>query len=129
MTTMGWLDKLLGRGQDDDTPVPDKVLGSDERRAQLVELSQALRDLVAAMNGDGCPADNPGWRGRVRDYQYSLGGLDTMLSTRVTKEQLFDTLSTIRPLGQVPAGCEHLTVLADRVVSLARQAERPLPGE
>lgn len=126
---MGWLDKLLGRDKDDDTPVPDKVLGSQERRAQLQELSNALRELVAGMNGDECPNDNPGWRGRSRDYQFSLSGIEKMLATRVTKDDLFDTLSTIRPLGSVPAGCEHLSVLADRVVSLARQAERPLPGE
>lgn len=126
---MGWLDKLLGREQEDDTPVPEKVLGSDERRAQLTELSQALRELLAGMSGEGCPIDNPGWRGRMRDYQYSLGGIDTLLSTRITKEELFDTLATIRPLGQVPQGCEHLTTLADQVVTLARQAERPLPGE
>ncbi|HOB04075.1 MAG TPA: hypothetical protein PKM36_02255 [Propionibacteriaceae bacterium] len=126
---MGWLDKLLGRDRDDDTPVADKVLGSDARRAQLVELSGALRELVTEMNGEACPSDNPGWRGRVRDYQYSLGGIDSMLATRITKDDLFDTLSTIRPLGAVPAGCEHLTVIAERVVVLARQAEKPLPGE
>ena len=126
---MGWLDKLLGRDRDDDTPVPDKVLASEERRAQLIELTAALRELVAEMNGEGCPHENPGWRGRIRDYQFSLGGLETMLATRITKEDLFDTLSTIRPLGTVPAGCDHLTAIADRVVVLARRAERPLPGE
>ena len=126
---MGWLDKLMGRDKDDDTPVPARVLGSPERRAQLEELSQALTALVDGMQGDGCPADNPGWRGRLRDYQYSLGGVQTMLRGQVTKDDLFDTLSTIRPLGSVPQGSEHLKPLADRVVELARRAERLLPGE
>ncbi len=125
---MGLWDRILGRTSDD-SPVPDKVLASPERRAQLEELSVALRELVVEMNGESCPSNNPGWRGRVRDYQYSLGGIEGMLSTRITKDDLFDTLSTIRPLGAVPAGSEHLVVLAERVIVLARQAEKPLPGE
>ncbi len=125
---MGLLDRIFGRGGDD-APVPERVLGSPARRAQLVELSTAMRELVVAMNDSSCPQDNPGWRGRIRDYQYSLSGIDTMLATRITKDDLFDTLSTIRPLGAAPAGFEHLTVMAQRVVVLARESEKPLPGE
>ncbi len=127
---MGFLDKVFRRGdKDDDTPVPEKLLESPERRAQLVELEQALHELVTAMRGDDCPNENPGWRGRVRDYEYSLGGVQLMLGGRITKEAIFDTVSTIRPLNEVPPGCDHLEELSRRVVALARAAEEPLPGE
>jgi len=65
----------------------------------------------------------------MRDYQYSLGGIRAMLAGDITKDDLFDTLSTIRPLGSIPAGCDHVVPLAERVVRLAREAEQTLPGE
>lgn len=129
---MGWLSKLLGRERiDDDSPVVEKVLDQPARQAQLAELEGALRELTAAMSEEVCPLDNPGWRGRIRDYDHAVGGIAMLRRTTITKEGVFEVTSTIRPLfAKVESeSLAHLVPMSDRVITLVREIEKPLPSE
>ncbi|MGD7708190.1 hypothetical protein [Microlunatus sp. Y2014] len=131
---MGWLSRLLGReGADDDSPVAPRMLDQDARRAQLGELEAALEELVTAMDSPPSPVENPGWVGRIKDYNHHLGTTTMLQKQPVTREALVELTAGMRPLfttGQpVPAGLEHLVPLSDRVITLTRQLEEPLPSE
>lgn len=130
---MGFWNRLLGKDEaDDDTPVPDKVLNDGVRRQQLTELEQALQSLVDAMEGAGDRMENPGWQGRARDYSYALGGTRMLLrQPRLTKEPLFELITTIRPLyrGEAPAEYAELAPANDRLMGALAALEEPAPGE
>ncbi len=130
---MGWLSRLFGGGGDpDDEPVPDKLLNQDVRRGQLAELESALADLVRLMDAPDAPVDNPGWRGRARDFSYTLGSTRLLLEAKaVTKEGLYELISTVRPLyrGAPPPEYAHLAACNERIVAALRVLESPAPGE
>ena len=91
---MGWLGDLLAllRGDgDDETPVVERPLNMDVRAGQLVELRTTLEDIVEAMQSQTARMDNPGWRGRARDYSYALGGIRELLR-HPTRDGLYDVL-------------------------------------
>ena len=130
---MGWLSDLVARfsgGGDDETPVADRPLNMDVRSAQLTELRTTLEEIVAAMQAQTARMDNPGWRGRARDYSYALGGLREVLRTP-TRDGLYDVLGSVRPLyrGPVPAGYEALAGLNERLLAVLAELRQPVPGE
>lgn len=133
---MSWLDRLLGRRReddgDDDAPVDDRiVVNVPVRRAQLEVLEQALDALVNAMQQPPCPVENPGWQGRIHDYEWMLGNTMMLRRGALSKEALYDVLLAVRPVfpGEVPDHLAHLIPLQDDVVAAAREIEQPLPGE
>jgi hypothetical protein len=74
--------------------------------------------------------DNPGWRGRARDYSYALGGVRDVLRTP-TRDGLYEVLGSVRPLyrGPVPAGYEDLAGLNERLLAALAPLREPAPGE
>jgi hypothetical protein len=130
---MGWFGDLLARfrGENaDDAPIADRPLNMDVRAAQLAELRTTLEELVEAMQSQTARMDNPGWRGRARDYSYALGGVRDVLRTP-TRDGLYEVLGSVRPLyrGPVPAGYEDLAGLNERLLAALAPLREPAPGE
>jgi hypothetical protein len=130
---MGWLSDLVARfsgGADDETPVADRPLNMEVRGPQLGELRATLEEIVGAMEAQTARMENPGWRGRARDYSYALGGLREVLRTP-TRDGLYDVLGSVRPLyrGPVPAGYEALAGLNERLLAVLAELRQPVPGE
>ena len=128
---MSFLGKLFGRNRDDEDgeEVPI-VLDVERRRTQLDRLEQAL-DALASQMRVVQSVDNPGWRGRVNEYDRLAG--EAMMARKAvpTREQLLDLVFEIRPVfhGPVPAGMESLVPLQDEVVAAAEDLRQLLPGE
>ncbi len=129
---MGWLSDLVSRfrGGNDETPVAERPLNMDVRGPQLTELRVTLEELVAAMQSNTARMDNPGWRGRARDYTYALGGIRELMGAP-TRDGLYDVLGSVRPLyrGPVPEGYEELAALNDRLLAALAPLREPAPGE
>ncbi len=131
---MGWLSDLVARfgggADEDDTPVPERPLNMDIRGPQITELRDAVEALWHAMEADSVRMDNPGWRGRARDYSYALGGIRELLQNP-TRDGLYEVLGTVRPLyrGPVPAGYEALAGLNERLLSALVPLQQPVDGE
>lgn len=131
---MGWLGDLLtrvrGGSDNDETPVADRPLNMDVRSAQLAELRTTLEEIVAAMQAQTARMDNPGWRGRARDYAYALSGVRDVLANP-TRDGLYDVLGSVRPLyrGPVPAGYEALADLNERLLAALAELRHPVQGE
>jgi len=129
---MGLLSRLFGKQDDDDAPVVQRPLDQDARRAQLHDLEIALEELIAAMEQPPSPVTNPGWQGRLKDYKWSQGGATMLQKQTITREELVDITAGVRPVfGPTgpTAGLEHLAPLSDRVQTLIRALEDPLPSE
>jgi hypothetical protein len=129
---MGWLSDLVARfgGGSEDTPVAERPLNMDVRGPELAELRETLEALVDAMQANTTRMDNPGWRGRVRDYSYALGGVRDLLRTP-TRDGLYEVLGSVRPLyrGPVPEGYEELAGLNERLLAALARLREPAPGE
>jgi hypothetical protein len=129
---MGWLSDLVARfgGGDDDTPVADRPLNMDVRSAQLTELRETLEEILHEMHSQTNRMENPGWRGRARDYSYALGGVREVLE-KPTRDGLYDVLGSVRPLyrGPVPAGYEALAGLNERLLAALAALRQAAPGE
>ena len=129
---MSFLGKLFGRDRDgghdvDDAPI---ALDVERRRTQLERLEMALDALSNQMRVVQS-VDNPGWRGRVNEYERLAG--EAMMARKgvPTREQVLDLVFEIRPLvsGPVPPGLESLVPLPDEVVAAAEDLRQLLPGE
>jgi hypothetical protein len=131
---MGWLSDLVarfgGRAVEDETPIPERPLNMEVRGPQLAELCDAVEALQHAMENDTARMDNPGWRGRARDYSYALGGIRELLA-KPTRAGLYEVLSSVRPLyrGPVPAGYEALAGLNERLLAALAPLRQPIDGE
>jgi hypothetical protein len=129
---MGWFGDLLARvrGGDDEAPVADRPLNMDVRAAQLNELRATLEEIIHAMESQTDRMDNPGWRGRARDYSYALGGVRDVLGTP-TRDGLYEVLGSVRPLyrGPVPMGYEALADLNERLLAALAALWGPVDGE
>ena len=128
---MSFLGKLFGRDRDDqdveDAPI---VLDVERRRTQLERLEHGL-DALANQMRVVQSVDNPGWRGRVSEYDRLAGEAMMARKSVPTREQLLDLVFEIRPLftGPVPPGMESLVPLQDEVVAAAEDLRQLLPGE
>jgi hypothetical protein len=130
---MGWFGDLLARFRgegDDESPVVERPLNMEVRAAQLSELRATLEELIEAMQAQIARMDNPGWRGRARDYTYALGGVRELLG-HPTRDGLYEVLGSVRPLyrGQVPDGYEALAGLNERLLAALAALWEPAVGE
>jgi len=131
---MGWFGDLLARFRgddgDDDTPVVERPLNMDVRATQLADLRTTLEEIVEAMQSQTARMDNPGWRGRARDYSYALGGVRELLG-HPTRDGLYEVLGSVRPLyrGPVPDGYEALAGLNERLLAVLAKLQEPVAGE
>lgn len=130
---MGWFGDLLTRmrgASDDDSPVVERPLNMDVRAGQLADLRTTLEELVDAMQSQTARMDNPGWRGRARDYSYALGGVRELFG-HPTRDGLYDVLGSVRPLfrGPAPEGYEALAGLNERLLAVLAKLQEPAAGE
>ena len=129
---MGWLSDLVARfsGGDDESPVADRPLNMEVRAPQLGELRTTLEEICAAMQAQTDRMENPGWRGRARDYSYALDGVRELLG-HPTRDGLYEVLGSVRPLyrGPVPDGYEALAGLNERLLAALAKLQEPVAGE
>ena len=130
---MGWLRDLVARFGGSavvDAPVAERPLNMEVRGPQLAELREAIEGLQHAMESDSARMDNPGWRGRARDYSFALGGVRELLGNP-TRDGLYEVLGSVRPLyrGPVPAGYEALAGLNERLLAALAPLRQPIDGE
>lgn len=115
---MGFFSKLLGR-DDDESPVESPVVSNDQVRQAVNELSSAIEDLLKGMDTDDAPRGNPAWEGRRGDLRIMTRDLHLLVARpQFTKDELFEVLTTVRPLYKTKAQAEfaHLEVQNSRVV-------------
>ena len=125
---MSFLRKLFGREEEVVEDVPIK-LDVEGRRQQLQRLEQALDALATEMRAEQT-MDNPGWRGRVNEYNRLAG--DAMQQRRApTREGILDLVFEVRPVftGEIPAGLEPLGPLQAEVLAAADDLRSLLPSE
>ena len=131
---MGWFGDLLARFRgddgDDDTPVVERPLNMDVRAGQLADLLTTLEEIVDAMQSQTARMDNPGWRGRARDYVYAIGGVRELVG-HPTRDGLYEVLGSVRPLyrGPAPGGYEALAGLNERLLAVLAKLQEPVAGE
>lgn len=127
---MSFLGKLFKRDRDDDDEGVPIALDVEARRTQLGRLEQAL-DALASQMRVVQSVDNPGWRGRVNEYDRLAGEAMMARKSVPTREQLLDLFFEIRPVftGPVPPGLESLVPLQDELVAAAEDLRRLLPNE
>jgi hypothetical protein len=128
---MGLLGKLFGRKDDDDEGTgPTITLDLERRRPQLLRLEQSL-DVLARTMRDGHTAHDPGWRGRINEYNQLAGEAMTLRRGTPTREDLLDLVFSIRPVfsGPIPPGMEAIGPLQDEVMAAANDMRDLLPGE
>jgi hypothetical protein len=125
---MGFLKKLFGREEEaDEVPI---TLDLDRRRPQLLRLEKALDALAAAMRNNHT-TDDPGWRGRVNEYNRLAGEAMTARKGTPTRDDLLDLVFEVRPLfsGEIPQGMEAIGPLQAEVMAAAADLRQLLPGE
>ena len=133
---MGLFDKLFRRRSDDDSADGDDVeetviaLDVEVRRPQLLRLESGLDALVAAMRL-AQSVDNPGWRGRINEYNRLAGDAMVMRKGIPTREGVLDLVFEVRPVftGTPPPELEVLVPLQAEVLAAAEDLRQLRPGE
>ena len=128
---MGLFDKLFRRQSEDDGAEDAVItLDLDARRPQLLRLEQALDGLARAMR-DAQAIDNPGWRGRINEYNRLAGDAMVMRKGTPTREGVLDLVFEVRPVftGPPPPDLEVLVPLQDEVLAAAEDLRQLRPGE
>lgn len=122
---------MFQRGDDDDAPLPEQVVDQAARKAQLIELEEALTALITAMSAPPAPVQNPGWQGRIRDYAWVRGEVMVLTSGTITHDGLYDLMLGVRPVfrGAVPDEYAFIAPLQERMLSAVRVMQTPLPTE
>ena len=128
---VGLFDKLFRRKSEDDDG-EETVINLDVavRRPQLLRLEQALDALVQAMQ-EVQDVGNPGWRGRINEYNRLAGDAMVMRKGTPTREGVLDLVFEIRPVftGTPPAGLAVLEPLQAEVMAAAEDLRTLRPGE
>jgi hypothetical protein len=130
---MSFLSRLFGRKTDDEDDDGEEVvinLDLARRRQQLQRLENALDTLATQMRSEQS-VDNPGWRGRVNEYDRLAGEAMTQRQGTPTRESLLDLVFQVRPVftGSPPEGLQGLVPLQDEVMAAAEELRELLPGE
>lgn len=131
---MGLLRRIFGKRDDqagrqlDDEPTFD--LDLDVRRAQLQRLEQSL-DALARRMREVQSVDNPGWCGRVNEYDRLAGEAMMMRRGVPTRDGLLDLIFEVRPVvtGDVPEHLASLLPLQHELLSAADDLRELRPGE
>ena len=128
---MGLFDKLFRRqSEDDDVQETVIVLDVEARRPQLLRLEGGLDALAKAMR-EAQSVDNPGWRGRINEYNRLAGDAMVMRRGTPTREGVLDLVFEIRPVftGTPPPHLEVLVPLQAEVLAAAEDLRELRPGE
>lgn len=127
---MSFLKKLFGRDTEEDEVDVVITLDVERRRAQLARLENALDALATEMRAEQS-LDNPGWRGRVNEYNRLAGMAMQQRRGEMSRESLLDLVFELRPVfsGAIPPGMERLGPLQDEVMAAAQDLQELLPGE
>lgn len=131
---MGLMGRIFGRRDDqageqlDDEPAFD--LDLEVRRTQLQRLELAL-DALAGRMREVQSVDNPGWRGRINEYNRLAGEAMTMRRGVPTREGLLDLIFEVRPVvsGDVPEQLASLLPLQQELFGAADDLRELRPGE
>jgi hypothetical protein len=119
---VGLLDKLFRRTPDDDDGEETVIaLDVEARRPQLLRLEKALDALSRSMR-EVQSVDNPGWRGRVNEYNRLAGDCMVMRKGIPTREGVLDLVFEVRPVFS-------LVPLQDEVLAAAEDLRQLRPGE
>lgn len=126
---MGLLQRLFGRESSEETVDVPVTLDVERRRVQLTRLMTALDTLAEQMRA-AHTTDDPGWRGRVNEYN-RLAGEAMNLRREPTREAVLDLVFEIRPVfnGAVPDGFAGLVPQQEEVLAAAEDLRQLLPGE
>lgn len=132
--SMGFLSKLFGKGDakiDDDVPVAPTAVNLEVRRAQLAELSSALKALRLEMMEPGNPLGNPGWKGRIDDLGGAGFDIDRLAGRTFGRDDMYEGLCGVRPLyrGKAPEAYAHLAAHNQRVIDALEALYAPVQGE
>jgi hypothetical protein len=105
---MGLLDRLRGagrspdQGEDDDGTAPP--VDEAARRAQLIELDDALRALARALAADADRMRNPGYAQRVADYRSVAADAARLEREGFDRAALTDLANQVVPLTRGDSG-------------------------
>ena len=127
---MSFLKKLFGRNDDDEGEDVPITLNVEQRKVQLIRLEKALDALANEMRVEQS-MDNPGWRGRVNEYNRLAGEAMVQRQSPLARDALLDLVFEVRPVfsGAIPAGMERIGPLQDEVMAAAEDLQTLLPGE
>jgi hypothetical protein len=131
---MGLLDRLRGRRAADESALVEPPFDRDARREQLDELEDALRALARAMADVPGRMENPGWRGRVEDYQWAAMETYHVSQREFSRGDVLDLINQIRPLfspNAVAPPAEYLPFEAqqNRLLAAVQALRLPVPSE
>lgn len=131
---MGFLSKLFGKSDtkaEDDAPLIPTAVNLEARRAQLAELSAALKALRNEMLEPGNPLSNPGWKGRAQDIGASSLDVDRLSGRTFSRDDMYEELCGVRPLfrGKAPDAYAHLAAHNQRVIDALEALYAPVEGE
>ena len=131
---MGLLDRLRGRRTGGDGTVVEPPIDRAARGEQLDELENALRALARAMADVPERMNNPGWRGRVEDYQWAAMETYQLSQREFRRADVLDLINQIRPLyspNAVAPPAEYLPFEAqqNRLLAAIQALRLPVPTE
>lgn len=126
---MGWIHRLLRGAVGQDAAAAEPPFDADLRRSQLIALESALLNLVEAMTQPPSPVDNPGWRGKIRDYVWVCGEIRTLLDGTITHDGVYDLILGVQPVfrDEVPDAYAYIEPLQREVLDAVR-AMQGRPG-
>ena len=125
---MSFFKKLFGREDEAEDVVI--TLDLDRRRPQLSRLEQSL-DALANQMREVHTTDDPGWRGRINEYNRLAGEVMVLRRGTPTRDEVLDLCFEVRPVftGAIPSGMETLGPLQEEVLTAAAELRELLPGE
>ena len=128
---MGLLGKLFKGKNEDSGPDLAVDLDVDARRSQLAALVSSLDALSNLMREREDKMENPGWRGRVSEYDRVASEAAALSRSTLTREALLDLAFQVRPVfsGPPPAGMDEFATLSDSAMAAANTLVDLLPGE
>ncbi|MDO4715994.1 MAG: hypothetical protein Q4B08_00330 [Propionibacteriaceae bacterium] len=119
---MGWFRRLFSGSGEDGQPIAEPHLDAELRRSQLVALESALSALIQAMSQPPSPLDNPGWQGKIRDYNWVCGQIRTLIEGTITHDGVYDLILGVQPVfrGEVPEAYAYIEPLQREVLDAVR---------
>lgn len=128
---MGLLSKLFKGKNEESGPDLAVDLDVEARRAQLATLVSALDALSSRMREREDKMENPGWRGRVAEYDRVASEAAALGRATLSREAMLDLAFQVRPVFSAapPAGMDEFVALSDAALAAANALVELLPGE